>query len=184
MLEIQTLARPYAKAAVLFAKEKNKGLEQWQNYLSCSTELLQVESVQSMVGSPSVPLATKQKVFCELLTKLVAGSSLPQPFANFIALLFENRKIELLPVIKEQFDEMKFEEEQVLKAELISAFPVDTEQKKAFEAALAKRFGKKIILTIKEDGSLIGGAVIRTDDFVIDGSVRSQLTKLNHSLMS
>ena len=45
-------------------------------------------------------------------------------------------------------------------------------------AALGKKFDKEIVLESSVDASLMGGAIIRAGDIVIDGSVRGRLTKL------
>ena len=50
--------------------------------------------------------------------------------------------------------------------------------------ALAKEDGNKIELKKQIDENIIGGVVIRVDDTLIDGSVRTQLNNLNQSLKS
>ena len=51
------------------------------------------------------------------------------------------------------------------------------------KAALQKKYEKDVALTSRTDASLIGGAVIRAGDMVVDGSVRGRLTKLVETLL-
>ena len=76
------------------------------------------------------------------------------------------------------------EAESSIDAEVISATEVSNDQLTKIAAALKTRLGKKVRLTSKVDPTLIGGAVIRAGDMVIDGSVSGQLTKLSTALMN
>ena len=59
---------------------------------------------------------------------------------------------------------------------------MDDKQKDQISRALTARLGREINVTTAINEDLIGGAVIRAGDFVIDGSVRSKLTKLSAQL--
>ena len=63
-------------------------------------------------------------------------------------------------------------------AELISAYPVDNEQLERVSTVLAKRLGREVNLRVSVDDALLGGAIVRAGDMVIDGSVRGKLDKL------
>ena len=72
--------------------------------------------------------------------------------------------------------------EKVVEAQVVSAFPMSKDQEKALTAALKKRMGREVKLTCSTDESLIGGAVVRAGDLVIDGSVTGQLHRLTGAL--
>jgi F-type H+-transporting ATPase subunit delta len=57
-------------------------------------------------------------------------------------------------------------------------------QKKVVSAALTKRLGRTVHMETEIDETLIGGAVIRAGDVVIDGSLRSRLEGLSNALIS
>lgn len=66
---------------------------------------------------------------------------------------------------------------------MVSALELTVSQKKDLAAALKQRLGRDISLNVKVDGSLLGGAIIRAGDMVIDGSAVSRLEKLGAELM-
>jgi F-type H+-transporting ATPase subunit delta len=103
-------------------------------------------------------------------------------FAQFLALLAENRRVALLPDVAALFEELKRESERVLKVTVRAAAPVDDAQADAIRLALKKRFGRDIELEQRVDPSVIGGAVIDAGDLVIDGSVRGRLERLEQAL--
>ena len=50
--------------------------------------------------------------------------------------------------------------------------------------SLQKRLGRSVRLHVTLDESLLGGAVVKAGDLVIDGSVRTRLSQLAQSIMS
>ncbi len=79
---------------------------------------------------------------------------------------------------------MRAEQEGSIEAQVISAYAVNATQKKSIAAALTKKLGREVTITTQTDKSLLGGVIIRAGDMVIDGSVKSQLEKITHSLLS
>jgi F-type H+-transporting ATPase subunit delta len=69
-----------------------------------------------------------------------------------------------------------------VQAELLTAYPASEAQQAQIIESLRKRLGREIELTCKTDASLLGGAIIRAGDLVIDGSVRGKLQRLGASL--
>jgi F-type H+-transporting ATPase subunit delta len=102
---------------------------------------------------------------------------------NFLQLLAENDRLTALPEIAVQFEALKAQSENKVKVKLISATPVDEKLTAQVTKALTQRFGRAVELTLEVDASLLGGAIIRADDMVIDGSVRTRLQRLAESLV-
>ena len=65
---------------------------------------------------------------------------------------------------------------------MVSAQPVTPALEQQLAAALSRRFQREVKMTSRVDTSLLGGAVIRAGDMVIDGSVRGRLDKLREAL--
>ena len=65
---------------------------------------------------------------------------------------------------------------------MVSAFELTQEQSEEIKAVLKARFDKEISIEAKVDKGLIGGAIIRAGDLVIDGSARGKLIKLAETL--
>jgi F-type H+-transporting ATPase subunit delta len=175
MSETLTLARPYARAA--FASAQAAGaLADWSGKLGVAAQIVSDPRVHALVGDP--------RISNNLLTALLLppGETSQTPFCQFVALLVENRRADLLPDIAALFEELKRESERVLKVTVRAAVPIAEAQADAIKAALRKRFGRDIVLEQKVDPDVIGGAVIDAGDLVIDGSVRGRLARLENAL--
>jgi len=95
-----------------------------------------------------------------------------------VRLLAQNRRLHALPAIAEQYEHLRAEAEQTVQAELESALPVSDTQQQRIAEALSQRMGRRVELTVKTNEELLGGAVVRAGDLVIDGSIRARLEKL------
>ena len=175
MAENLTLARPYARAVFELASEK-RAFDRWSKTLSVLSALSADTGVQAMFTSPKAAPAVRAEVLAELAAK--AGEKLEQDGRNFVQLLAENRRLNLLRDIAAEYERLRAEAENTLEVELVAAMPVADAEKKLISDALHKKLGRKITLKYVEDKTLIGGAVLRAGDLVIDGSVREKLGRL------
>jgi F-type H+-transporting ATPase subunit delta len=90
--------------------------------------------------------------------------------------------MDVLTEIAGLYEVYRADAERTLEAQVISAFPVDEAQKQQIAAMLKKRLGREVTLSCETDKGLLGGAIIRAGDMVIDGSVTGQLAKLKVAL--
>jgi len=178
MAELSTLARPYAKAAFEFAVDASD-LKGWADTLSISAVVTQHAAVVKLLGSPGSTPAYQAATIIDL-----CGDVLDASGRNFIIILSENRRLTLLPQISYQFEVMKANREKAVDVDVVSAQPLDAEQQKMLSEALRLKLQRKVNMQVSLDKSLLGGAVIRAGDTVIDGSIRGRLTKLAESLNS
>jgi len=179
MAENSTLARPYAKAVFELAKEQ-AAFDRWSKVLATLSYLSVDASVQEFLTSPRALPAQRAEVLAELAAK--SGEKLDQQGRNFVGLLAEYRRLQLLPEIAVDYEFLRAEAENTLEVELRAALPVPALEQKQIGEALQKKLGRKITLKYVEDKTLIGGAVIRAGDLVIDGSVREKLGRLAAAL--
>ena len=112
----------------------------------------------------------------------VCGKKLDKAGQDMIRVLVDNDRLELLPEIFRQYETYRAEAEKVVKAHVTSAFPVSSKQKSDIISALKKRLGREVTLECEVDKSLLGGAIIRAGDMVIDGSITGHLDRLTHAL--
>ena len=178
MAELSTLARPYAKAAFEYAVEA-RDLQGWSDSLALAGAVTEQPAVTKFLGSPSAT--------AEQLAEAVAaicGEQLLESCQNFISILSENRRLPLLPHISQQFEIMKANREKAVDVDVATAHKLDAKQQKQLSDALSAKLERKVNLQVNIDKSLLGGAVIRAGDTVIDGSIRGRLTKLAESLNS
>ena len=178
MSELSSLARPYAKAIFELARDAGQYAE-WSDQLELLAAIAGDDSMEDLISSPTV----SEQQLSEIVLG-VAGEQLSEQGQNLARLLVHNGRLSVMPDILEQFQEMRDEAEQVIEARLITASEVDDAQKQSIEEALSKRLGKQIKLDTEVDESLIGGAVVRAGDWVVDGSVKAQLQDLVHAIGS
>jgi len=118
----------------------------------------------------------------ELLTDLTKDS-LPEGGVNFINLLVQNDRIESLADIGQQFSELVAKAKALVNAQVITAKALTDDQKSSLASALETRLGLKVELEETVDADLIGGAIIKAGDMVIDGSAKGRIEKLTNTLM-
>jgi F-type H+-transporting ATPase subunit delta len=129
--------------------------------------------VRALLGSPHVSAAQ----LAELVND-VGGAALDENSRNFVSLLAQNRRLGFLPEIAALFEQMKAEVENAIDVEVIAASPLTSEQEGRYAAALQKKLGRNVRLHTKVDGTLLGGAVLKAGDLVIDGSIKGRLERL------
>jgi F-type H+-transporting ATPase subunit delta len=178
MAELTTLARPYARAAFEAAQQqKEGGLARWSDMLKAAASVAQDTAMQSVLKSPDHDEQFKAGLFLD-----ICGERLNQTGSNFVKLLAENHRLDILPEILQVFEELRAEAERTIVAKVISAYEVTPEQQERIVKALGTRLDREVILDIWLDNSLIGGAIIQAGDLVIDGSVRGKMTQLATTL--
>ena len=171
-----TIARPYARAAFEEARA-NEGLGPWSEALAVAAEVVKDPRVKALLGNPHV---TPQEL-AQLVTS-IAGSKLGEHGANFVSTLAANRRLAFLPEIAARFDELKDTAEGVADVTVTSAAALNDAQRSRLAAALEKRLRRKVRLHCDIDPGLIGGAVVRAGDLVIDGSVSARLNRIAYEL--
>ena len=178
MAELSTLARPYAKAAFEYAVDA-KDLQGWSDSLALAASVAQQPSVEKLLGSPSATAVEQAEAVQD-----ICGDALATACQNFIRILSENRRLQLLPHISQQFETMKANLEKAVDVDIVAASDLDAAQQQTLSDALSAKLERKVNLQVSLDKSLLGGAIIRAGDTVIDGSIRGRLTKLAESLNS
>ncbi len=178
MSQALTLARPYARAAFSIAHDASVrdagAMSAWSDALAFAARVAADPTVASLLGNPGLVEADA--------TTLLAPEGADVMFGNFLGLLFENRRLPLLPEITGMFDELRFEAERVVKAKVTSAVALPAAELETIKAALKRRFGRDVEVETAVDESLIGGAVIDAGDVVIDGSLKGKLGRLQAAL--
>jgi F-type H+-transporting ATPase subunit delta len=181
MSQALTLARPYARAAFAIAREAGAAAK-WSDALSFAARVAADPRVHALLGHPQL-----ERSDAVALLSPPSAVGAPDLFANdrfgdFLALLADNRRLPLLPEIAGLFDELRAEDERVVKAKVTSAAALPASELDTIKAALKRRFGRDVEIETAVDASLIGGAVIDAGDVVIDGSLKSKLARLQTAL--
>jgi len=172
MAEAITIARPYANAVFNIANDKVE-LKAWSELLAVFAQFVEDGEIAQMIASPSV---TDEQVI-DLMAN-VTGETVNDEARHLLMLLAENNRLSLLGDIAVIYEELRAEAEQVMTADVSAAKPLTEEQEANISAALKKRTGRDVRLNVEVDESLLGGAVIRAGDLIIDGSALGKLNRL------
>lgn len=172
MADISTLARPYAKTAFELARDKGR-FDQWQRALAVLADVARQEEVEILLKDPRVSTQQQAEVFIA-----AAGDVLDQHAKNFVKVLAQYRRLNVLPAIEADFTQLRAIAENTVQAELRTAVEASDAQRQKIRDALKKRLGREIELRCVIDPSLIGGAQVRAGDLVIDSSVSGKLERL------
>ena len=173
MAERITIARPYGKAAFAYAQER-KSFASWSKVLATAAAVVSDERVERLLASP---LVTPSQLV-DLIADIAGGGKLDAEPRNFLETLAHNRRLGLLPEIAEVYETLRAEVENIADVEVVSAFPLQPAQQERLAKALQKRLRCEVRLHCAVDPQLIGGAMVRSGDMVIDGSLRARLDRL------
>jgi F-type H+-transporting ATPase subunit delta len=176
MQEKTTLARPYAVAAFEQARDEGK-LKDWSAMLRVLSQVVSDPQMQVILDNPRLNSTTLTDIVLD-----VCGKYLSDYGKNFVKVLVNARRLPLAPHIFTLFEEKRMDSEGIAEVEVVSAYPLESAQQQKIADAMGKRLGKKIEISTRTDKSLIGGAVIRAGDSVIDASIRGRLKHLGNTL--
>lgn len=177
MSEMTTIARPYAKAAFAYAVE-NQAVESWQQMIAFAAEVAENDTMQDVLDGA---LATDK--LAEVFVG-VCGEQLNDAGQNLIKVMAENRRLQALPAVLDLFNALKAEFDKEIDVAVTSSVELSEEQKQNIAASLEKRLARKVKLNCNVDSALIAGLVIKAGDTVIDGSVKSKLSRLTDALQA
>jgi F-type H+-transporting ATPase subunit delta len=114
----------------------------------------------------------------------VCGDALSAKVQNFVCVLAENKRVELLPEISTLFEQLKANQERSVDVDVVSAFALDSDLQQRLAQALRSKLQREVTINASVDTSLLGGVLVRAGDVVIDGSVRGRLAKLAQAMTS
>ena len=176
MAEPSTVARPYAEAAFRLADEAND-LGRWSEMLGGLAMVAGDARVQGAAADPNRSDDQVAGIFIAVLAGRLSGEG-----ENFVRVLAHNKRLELLPLIHAQFEDLKNQRQGVVEAEIQSAFELTEPQVADLVQRLERKTGRKVKAQVRINQDLIGGVRVILGDKVIDGSARAQLGALETAL--
>jgi F-type H+-transporting ATPase subunit delta len=174
--EAATIARPYARAAFQVARDA-KLLAAWSESLRLAVGLVGDPRIADLVSSPKLSEDQVVGIFAGFKTGAEG-----EHWQNFIRLLAENKRLAVLPQVAERFELLRAEYENELDVLVTSAVPLSDAQRAKLADSLKARLQRDVRITTAVDPALLGGAVIRAGDLVIDGSILGRLQRLGSVL--
>jgi F-type H+-transporting ATPase subunit delta len=178
MAEAATIARPYAKAAFETARDA-QSLADWSKALQTGAAICADARIEDLIDNPKLSVDQVVSMFAGL-----GGGGIDAHWQNFVRLLAENKRLTALTAIMLQYEALRAEYEKELDVEVTSAAALSAEQQAKLGASLKTRFKRDVRMSTTVDPALLGGAVIRAGDLVIDGSIKGRLERLASEIAS
>lgn len=176
MPERATLARPYAKAAYEQARAEGKAKE-WSGLLEMLSVITADPVMRRVARNPKVSDEQLSGLLMELCASMITPTG-----RNFVQLLVNAGRLGVMSEIRVEFERRRLQAEGRANVEVTAAFELDDAQRARIRELMSRRLGREVTLSAAVDKSLIGGAIIRSGDSVIDASVRGRLRVLGNQL--
>lgn len=176
MAERTTIARPYAKAVFDLAVESGD-LPRWSGELRQLAELVAVPAAGMLIAATEVSDERRAAILLD-----ACGNALDARCRNLVRLLSANKRLGYIPEILAEYERLRAAAEATMDVELRATTMIDAAHQASLEAALKRRLGRDVRLHCVIDEGLVGGAVIRAGDLVIDGSIRGKLERLTAAM--
>ncbi len=179
----RTIARPYA-AALFEAALGRDMLDVWSAQLDLLARVAGHETMQQMLVDPRLPGEVKAERLCSVLEGREQSGSGTAQLRNFVHLLAANGRLEaeLIAHISQEFEQLERRAQKRYQVFVSTAFALDQHQRAELEDKLRVRLGGEVEIHEQVDARLLGGAVIRHGDQVLDGSLRGRLARLAEGL--
>ncbi|MBI2909838.1 MAG: ATP synthase F1 subunit delta [Chloroflexi bacterium] len=175
MARVTAAARRYAQAVFQLALEKNE-IDRWAADLEAITDLATRPELLSLLGNPKIPLAEKQRVIREVRPDLASLAF------NLVSLLIVKGRLTIAGQIECQYMAMVDAHRGIERAEVVTAVPLDEDDKAKLKERLEAMTGKQVLLTARVEPSILGGLITRIGDRLIDGSTLTNLLTLKRRL--
>jgi F-type H+-transporting ATPase subunit delta len=177
-LSANAIARRYAKALVQLAAEEG-AVDKFNSELAKVEALFAGQAeLGALLSNPAYGIEAKLETLKEVAEKLGLSGTI----RNFLLLIQERNRISCLPAIAAWYSTLADELSGVVRPVVTSALPLEDGRIAEIRSALEKSTGKKVVLQVEVDPLLIGGIVTKIGDKVLDGSVKTQLTRIEDIL--
>ena len=176
MSDLTTAARPYARAVFELARESGD-YATWSTQLGLLAGVVNDNAMADRLDSPQLSNVQRAEMIAA-----IGGDHLTSAGRNFLDVVAENGRLSLLVDIAALSEMYRSEAEGVTEATVVSAQALSDSQQAGIVAALSKRLGGEVTLQCEIDESLMGGAIVRAGDLVIDGSVKGRLARMSQQL--
>jgi F-type H+-transporting ATPase subunit delta len=171
------LARRYARALLELAKKRNDVEATHQDLESVSRVFERDPRVRRFFEAPNIA-RTEKEAFLDKQFKAKINKSI----YGLLVLLLRRRRFDHLVAIAGEFHKLAEDAQGITRAVVRTAVPITDGQADALTRSLAKRTGRKIMLTREVDAALLGSASLSLDHKVIDGTLATQLWRLRRQL--
>jgi F-type H+-transporting ATPase subunit delta len=177
-LRNETVARNYAEA--LFDLGQRSGnAERYADMMDAVAAAVETTpKVQAVLMSPRVPKSEKSRILG------TAMKDAPRDFVLFLQALVKRGRHRLLREIAHEYMELLDQKLDRVRAGVTLARTPDEKLQRTIQELLTRQLDKQVIAAYSVDPEILGGAIIRVGDRVLDGSLRRRMTRLRRQLLA
>jgi F-type H+-transporting ATPase subunit delta len=177
-LRNETVARNYAEA--LFDLGQRSGnAERYADLMDAVAAAVETTpKVQAVLMSPRVPKSEKSRILG------TAMKDAPRDFVLFLQALVKRGRHRLLREIAHEYMELLDQKLDRVRAGVTLARTPDEKLQRTIQELLTRQLDKQVIAAYSVDPEILGGAIIRVGDRVLDGSLRRRMTRLRRQLLA
>jgi F-type H+-transporting ATPase subunit delta len=173
-------AARYARALLDVVLNEHGNPEQVERELTAVADLLGgSDELRAALTSPAVPASGKRGIVEALILRLAPSA----PVGKLLLLLADRDRLALVPDLVAVYRERLMDLQQVVRAEVTTAMPLSPDRAAVLQQRLAAVTGRRVIITTKEDPSIIGGLVARVGGTVYDASLANHLDAMRQRLL-
>lgn len=177
-MSTSAISKRYAKALVSLGSEQNKVEDFGQQLADLSGVVESEDQLRLLIESPTLSPEKKAGILGEIMDKLETSDLM----RKFFGLLMQKGRMVCIGQINQYYRELADELSGILRARITAAGKLSAKNKKAIGAELEKQTGKKVELTVDVDASLIGGLRTEIGGRLFDGSIKTQLKRIENTL--
>lgn len=183
MADQLTIARPYAQAIFNQAVADGR-LEQWLVVLQGLALIVSDTKMKALFEDPEVSTDQINALIYDTLKQACSDAviGLADKLKNTLSLLAEEKRLVLAPEVEILFHRLLADHQKRVELDVYSAVLMDEAQQAEMIKAMEKRFDSKVTITFHEDKTLIGGALVRSGNWVLDNSIRGKMARLEELL--
>ena len=172
-----TVAARYARALFLLTEKRGETVPALADLKSMWEVLKPGTRVGALLTTPQVLLSDKRKVLLQVFEGKAVRS-----VVLFVDLMMRKKRLHELEGIVHEFEAIVEKQQGIQRALVVSAVALSDSELQRLHADLERRTRSKIRLASEVDAGLVGGALVRIGDRVIDRSVRTLLEQLGRQL--
>lgn len=171
------VAGRYARALFIVSEKRGQTVRVLEDLKGVAQVLVPNGRAANFLGSPGVKAEDKRKLLRSALESRVDRSTLV-----FVDLLIRKRRLNEFATIVTEFEALVEAQQGIERAQVVSAVPLSDAERDRLHRELERMTGHKVRMQVEVDPALLGGALVRMGDRVIDRSVRTLLEAITHQL--
>jgi F-type H+-transporting ATPase subunit delta len=173
------VARIYAEALLAAADKRQQAQEVLEQLEELVREVLARDSAFVLFLASAVVGRDHKR---ETLRRAFEGK-VNEVLYHFLLVLNDHDRLDIIREVAVLMRDIYERRAGRMHVEVRSAIALDDEQRERLRRELRDKFHREPILSVRVDPELLGGVVVKVDDWVYDGSVRARLERIRNQLI-